>query len=911
MPTLDRRTFLALAAIILFTAALLRLADITHLPPGPHYDEAVKLLVTRTIVENGAVYFPMIEAYQGREPLYFYLGAPFIAFVQDSPFAFRLLSTFVNLITIAASMTFGRALLPGARGRLVGLAIGVMLAVSFHHVWLSRQIFRAVSLPMMQALALACLFLALRARRRVWIAFAVGAGVFAGGALYTYNASRLFPLWVGAALGVWLIAARFSRRALVRAIVIGVVMTVTAAPMLLYAVQRPDVFFGRLAEVTQPGQSVTLAESLILHARMFFIEGDPYFRYNLSGRPYLTAPEGLLMLIGLGAALTGMMRRGVDPAARAGYALALLSPLMVIPSVISVGGLPPSHMRSLGMIPPLFALVAFGAEAVARAPLIRRRVVPLLLIALAIGAVTVRAAYLEWATSAAVFYETDADLAASVAWAGEARADDERVYIAARDKGHPTAQIARLPDVAWLGTDSLILPPPGASGVYLFPRSAPPQSAFLPALESGRITDLPLAPDGRTAFEAFRVTGQAMQSPPDAPRSAVLRFIALDAPPTQAGERALLTATWSISAPPPSDDFTPLIEIIDAGGTRIARGDAYVAGASLWRPGETLMQQVTLTVPPFTPPGTYRVRAAWVMRAADRYAPFLHPDGSQAGIWADVGTLTVTRPAAPPDLSTAVIALPLDAPLSPSVRLLGTDALPAESEPGAVLPFTLWLAFSDAPPSADLTLSLSDGAVETPIGTVALAAGRAGDLWAIAARPRLPITLADGAYTLTARLGDRQAVTLATLIVRQGDRMFTPPDGLRPIDAVFGGQIALIGWSLTDDAATGDRLLTLAWRAERPIDRDYTFFVHLLDDADGSIAWQIDAMPRSWTYPTTRWLPGEIVTEVLVLPKSAEEKPVSAALRTGWYDADTGLRLTPTGDFASRDGFVTITESDF
>ena len=58
----------------------------------------------------------------------------------------------------------------------------------------------------------------------------------------------------------------------------------------------------------------------------------------------------------------GDIRTAQQSAERAAYVLALLSPLMVIPSVISVGGLPPSNTRSLGMVPLIFVLVAIGAE---------------------------------------------------------------------------------------------------------------------------------------------------------------------------------------------------------------------------------------------------------------------------------------------------------------------------------------------------------------------------------------------------------------------------------------------------------------------------------------------------------------------------------------------------------------------
>src|SRR5690606_18309229 len=331
-----RRLFLPLATLILLVAAFLRLWQLSIYPSGPHYDEAVYLIITRNIAFGGARFFPIVEAYQGREVLYMYLNAPLLHLLGDRIFTLHLSNAFFNLITVAASIALGRAVFRGQRGVVVGLAVGVMIALSFPQIWLGRQAFRAVSLPMMQALALLCLWRGLRGHWR-WLA--VG-GFLAGATLYTYNASRLFPLWLAIGGVVLLLADRKNWRwRLKQGVVFFGILAMTAAPMVIYAIQRPDIFFRRLEEVTLPEQSVTLAESIVLHLRMFFIDGDPYLRYNIPHRPYLTWVEGLLMLVGIGIAARRLLgRRRIDAPERAAYALALLSPLMVIPSVISVGG---------------------------------------------------------------------------------------------------------------------------------------------------------------------------------------------------------------------------------------------------------------------------------------------------------------------------------------------------------------------------------------------------------------------------------------------------------------------------------------------------------------------------------------------------------------------------------------------
>ncbi|MDL1902042.1 hypothetical protein FBR02_14895, partial [Anaerolineae bacterium CFX9] len=190
-----KKLFIAFALLILLCAAFLRFWQLSEYPPGPHYDEGAYLLITRSIAFGGARFFPIVEAYQGREVLYMYLAAPLLHLLGDDIFTLRLTSAFANLITVAGTIALGRLMFSGRRGWVIGLTAGVLIAISFPQFWLARQAFRAVTLPLMQALALACLWRGLRPRRGTYLWLAV-AGLLAGSTIYTYMASRLFPLWL-------------------------------------------------------------------------------------------------------------------------------------------------------------------------------------------------------------------------------------------------------------------------------------------------------------------------------------------------------------------------------------------------------------------------------------------------------------------------------------------------------------------------------------------------------------------------------------------------------------------------------------------------------------------------------------------------------------------------------------------
>lgn len=110
---------------------------------------------------------------------------------------------------------------------------------------------------------------------------------------------------------------------------------------------------------------------------------------------------------------------------------------------------------------------------------------------------------------------------------------------------------------------------------------------------------------------------------------------------------------------------------------------------------------------------------------------------------------------------------------------------------------------------------------------------------------------------------------------------FTPPDGVEKKTAVFGEQIALLEYALSqqDDAV----IITLTWQALAPIRTNYTRFVHLLATPDQPPAAQNDSYPLGNSYPTSQWQTGEIVVERVVLPL-ANVPPGQYQLAIGFYE---------------------------
>lgn len=114
-------------------------------------------------------------------------------------------------------------------------------------------------------------------------------------------------------------------------------------------------------------------------------------------------------------------------------------------------------------------------------------------------------------------------------------------------------------------------------------------------------------------------------------------------------------------------------------------------------------------------------------------------------------------------------------------------------------------------------------------------------------------------------------------------------------EPVFGGAITLVGYRLNSDhLQPGQTIeLTLIWRANQRIDRDYTVFTHLIDANQNQAAGH-DSMPLNGQYPTSSWLVGEEVVDSHPIALPANLPPGRYHLAFGLYDAKTLQRLDAT-----------------
>lgn len=154
----------------------------------------------------------------------------------------------------------------------------------------------------------------------------------------------------------------------------------------------------------------------------------------------------------------------------------------------------------------------------------------------------------------------------------------------------------------------------------------------------------------------------------------------------------------------------------------------------------------------------------------------------------------------------------------------------------------------------------------------------------------IPFNTPPGVFTL--RVGLYELSTMKVLgeaelpeqVYIQLKRVSKPPKKYLQIFPDEG--IKLLGYKLTHEE---DRLiLYLYWQAERRVSRDLHVFVHLVN-AQGNIIAQADGPPVKGFYPSSKWLPKQIIEDVREIPVPCGTSP--KMILVGLYDLTTLQRV--------------------
>lgn len=257
----------------------------------------------------------------------------------------------------------------------------------------------------------------------------------------------------------------------------------------------------------------------------------------------------------------------------------------------------------------------------------------------------------------------------------------------------------------------------------------------------------------------------------------------------------------------------------------------------------------------------------------------------------------------------------------PTAPVVGQDCSLAHDLEAGIGLIQADLSADTVGPDAHLELQVIWGTTVPPAAPLQLEvamvdeAGEVGQMERFAISPSWPIedwsanAIVRDAYTLRVEPWlERGTHTVVLRLVREEDgrsvgqrvnvgdvrmvapeRSFTVPPVDQRVEASFGNDLHLLGYDLEvgEDAVH----ITLHWQALSRMDTAYKIFVHLFDPVTNDLVSQIDTVPHDWTYPTTWWDAGEVVSDGMSVP--LEDVPAGTYhLAVGVYQPETGERLT-------------------
>ncbi len=935
MPTLSPKHALVLMILCLLLAAGLRLPALLSAPPGAHYDEAANAILAADIGLRGERPI-FISSYTGKEAFFFYAAGLVNAGLGPGQelLALRLTAVFISLLTIAATYWLGWEL---THDRRLALLAAILLATSFWHLLFSRLGFRAISQPLWQALMLAAFLRGLRHRQaqppfpsspelaegRGWFAFS---GVALGLTGYTYLAARLFPVLLLFSSWPLLVDRATWRRVWRLLLFLLTTAVVTLLPLLWYFTQNPAAFWVRIEQVGTGGETLSLGESVWRSLGMFGLLGDPYWRFNIPGRPLFPPLWFGLGVLGWGIAGWRAWRAKGGAHGRVAYLLLLLNPLiMLLPTALATNEILPSNLRALGLLPLIIYLPALSTVVLldSFAPRLPGRVWGggLTAVLLISTLFTAQVYFREWATRTDLFYENDGDLTAVSAYLNERSGQlTPPIFIGSRFYQHPTVALLAqdYPDLRWLIESRALVIPPDAQATYLIPASSPLPlglqrllNSTQPVVEHGR-----LGPDGEPLFTRYTLTqlpeanwGHSLE----ANFGYGVTLLGADVGSGTAGSSLPLTLYWRVEGLPPyPETWVPFVHLEDEFGYRWSQQEPNPYPSEQWQVGEVFVQEIAITLPEGMPPGRYKLRVGLFAPSTGTPLARFDAAGRYAGSGLTLEDVYLLPAAGLPErmgepavvLNTAVFNENSPHPL----YLRGHQPAQWTISGGEPLPIELrWQATGETP----LPYLTSRFELMRPDNTGKILADTqpAHDTFPFALWPApqfvrdrqnlpTPPDLAAGEYRLQLRLlsADDQTLLLqplGTVTVQTSDRSFTLPDlpYFTPLEAVLGEEIALRGYALNEAAGT----LTLVWQAVARPSADYTAFVHLLNEDGTCCVWQQDAPPSA--RGTSLWLVDEVVATTYAFGEQ-----VGASWAVGLYLPENGQRLAVRGGNTAVDG---------
>ncbi|MHB0858189.1 MAG: glycosyltransferase family 39 protein [Anaerolineae bacterium] len=367
---------------------------------------------------------------------------------------------------------------------------------------------------------------------------------------------------------------------------------------------------------------------------------------------------------------------------------------------------------------------------------------------------------------------------------------------------------------------------------------------------------------------------------------------------------------WRLSEPA-AIDLHASVRLLDSAGVQVAQDDCLLLGeqalvpTSRWNQGLTARNYHLLELPAGTPPGVYQV----ALSVYEDRGPLdiLDEGGAPAGTLRVISTVGIAPALAYPETFPPTVEMePVGREVVPGLRLEGVHVEPLAPAPGQSVAVTLyWRALSADLPDLPVSLQLTapNGAAQGDQEGAPAYGSRPFDRWQqgelVVDRRVLRVNpdAEAGEVGLVLAVGG-ETLRVADLAIAPSDRLYALPDVQHPLDVRFGDVAVLRGYDLAADViGPGEPLhLTLYWQAlgEGSPAVDYHVFTHLLNPANQVVA-QHDGAPAGGDWPTTSWLPGQVIVDTHALTLRDDTYTGETVLEVGLYDP-TDFRRIPAGN---------------
>ena len=344
---------------VLLVAFGLRIADLSHNPPGLYYDMG---RIIQRIWRFNHGYGVLLYFQDIAEPFDFLIRAIYHRLTGGVDlYMSQMFTVWISVSGVAATALSAKILYHEHPYRnLISLFAAFTLATMPVSVILSQHLFRANWLLLTIPLTVTALVLAWRKDK---ILPTVLAGIFMGLSTIFYTGGLLFPPAIALAILLQLLIKGISRQRIRQLFVMGVAFAVTMLPWLYYFLRVPN-WLSRVSDLSEGASPLSnpalLPEHIRISVSSIFLPSTLHdMRYNTFTTAFLHPIFIVLFFIGLGIAIWRWRRSWM-------LAPIIITIVMLFPNILSSE--PYQPVRMVGTFLGLSLLVGLGAAELYRLP---------------------------------------------------------------------------------------------------------------------------------------------------------------------------------------------------------------------------------------------------------------------------------------------------------------------------------------------------------------------------------------------------------------------------------------------------------------------------------------------------------------------------------------------------------------